>query len=418
MTSSEKILQKALVASDLDSSQWNGIQAALRDRAFFSSQVAEMKILHAARSMVAEQAAGGKSLSEIRRDLRSVISSTGYNPGDERGTIKDLYTKARLDVLIKTNVAQARGYIQHLEATTPGGYAAFPAQELIRTKARKAPRNWAKRWEDAGGKIFEGRMIALKDDPVWTKISAFGNPFPPFDFGSGMGVRGIKRSEAVRLGLITAEEVKTKVKILEEKRETPGAFNANLETEDKDGNLYGALKKVFGDQIRRVDGKLVWRQELLRETLFTDNFKIALGIPQEDGMLKKLSADKLCAPFAEQIRGKQLTVTQDWRDTKRKDGTTHLAHFSPLKDHPEDIPLQIDDVELLPALWRNPDRAMKIGKDLFLVELDAIDGSTYVAQIKISKSGVPKLWTYFKTTMPTSKKIGRQNHQPPTPKSK
>ena len=39
------------------------------------------------------------------------------------------------------------GREQHytLEATTPGGYAAFPAQELIRTKTRKQPRNWAKR---------------------------------------------------------------------------------------------------------------------------------------------------------------------------------------------------------------------------------------------------------------------------------
>lgn len=399
MTSSEKILQKALVGSNLDSRQWNGIQAAMRDRAFFSSQVAEMKILHAARSMVAEQAAGGKSLSEIRRDLRSVISSTGYDPGEKRGTIKDLYTKARLDVLIKTNVAQARGYIQHLEVTTPGGYAAFPAQELIRTKARKQPRNWAKRWEDAGGKFFEGRMIALKDDPVWVKISAFGNPFPPFDFGSGMGVRGIKRSEAVRLGLITAEEVKTKVKTLEKKRETSGAFNANLETEDKDGNLYGALKKVFGDQIRRVDGKLVWRQELLRETLFTDNFKIALGIPQEDGMLKKLSADKLCAPFAEQIRGKQLTVDHTWRDAKRPDGTNHLSHFFPEPDRPNNIPLAKDDVELLPALWRNPDRIRRLRPDLFEAQLDALDGAVLVAQFKIKKGRagiILQLWTFYK----------------------
>ena len=399
MTSSEKILQKALVASNLDSKEWNGIQAALRDRAFFSSQVANVKILHAARSMVAEQAAGGKSLSEIRRDLRTVISSTGYDPGDARGTIKDLYTKARLDVIIKTNVAQARGYIQHLEATTPGGYAAFPAQELIRTKARKQPRNWAKRWEDAGGKFFEGRMIALKDDPVWTKISAFGNPFPPFDFGSGMGVRGIKRSEAIRLGLISGDELKEKVKSLEEKRDTAGAFNANLEIEDKDGNLYGELKKVFGDQIRRVNEKLVWRQELLRETLFTDNFKIALGIPQEDGILKKLSRDKLCAPFAEQIRGKQLTVDHTWRDAKRPDGTNHLSHFFPEPDRPNNIPLEKDDVELLPAIWRNPDRIRRLRPDLFEAQLDTLDGAVLVAQFKIKtgKAGIIlQLWTLYK----------------------
>ena len=42
MTAAEKIPQKALVASNLDSSQWNSIQAGLRDRAFFSSDAATL----------------------------------------------------------------------------------------------------------------------------------------------------------------------------------------------------------------------------------------------------------------------------------------------------------------------------------------------------------------------------------------
>ena len=54
LTASEKILQKALVGSNLDSRGWNSIQAGLKDRAFFMSQVAELHIEDAARRLSAE----------------------------------------------------------------------------------------------------------------------------------------------------------------------------------------------------------------------------------------------------------------------------------------------------------------------------------------------------------------------------
>ena len=57
MTAAEKILGKAIVASNIDSRQWAGIQAGLRDRAFFSSCVAEEKFLIAFRKASAAHAA-------------------------------------------------------------------------------------------------------------------------------------------------------------------------------------------------------------------------------------------------------------------------------------------------------------------------------------------------------------------------
>ena len=113
MTAAEKILQKALVASGLDSSQWNRVQAGLRDRAFFSSKFAEMSILEAAQKISSEYAKGERDLSSLRMELKDFIENkAGYVPADNiRGTIKDLTSKARLDVIIKTNVAQARGFI-------------------------------------------------------------------------------------------------------------------------------------------------------------------------------------------------------------------------------------------------------------------------------------------------------------------
>lgn len=121
MTAADKILQKALVASGnlkvgdketfVDSEGWGEVQAGLRDRAFFSSQVTQTKILYEMRRNVAELVSSNKSPSEVRRDIRSYLESIGYNPDenlkpDEKsrvGTIKDLRTKARIDVMMKTN---------------------------------------------------------------------------------------------------------------------------------------------------------------------------------------------------------------------------------------------------------------------------------------------------------------------------
>ena len=137
MSPADKILQKALIASGnlkpgdkeklVDTAGWSKVQAGLRDRAFFSSQVTEAKILHAMRQNVAELVAGGKSPSEVRRDLRAYLYSIGYDAGENRGTIKDLMTKSRLDVMMKTNADQAKGYASHLRATTTGAILAFPA---------------------------------------------------------------------------------------------------------------------------------------------------------------------------------------------------------------------------------------------------------------------------------------------------
>ena len=45
-------------------------------------------------------------------------------------------------------------------------------------------------------------MIALKNDPVWTALSRFGRPWPPFDYDSGMGIADIDRETAETLGLL------------------------------------------------------------------------------------------------------------------------------------------------------------------------------------------------------------------------
>lgn len=416
MTAAEKILRKALVASNLDSRQWNGIQAGLRDRAFFSSRVAQANILDALRQRTAEYADGHTSMSDIRQRMRKDLETLHYTPekGTE-GTIRDLYSKARLDVIVKQNVATARGFIRWAEGNSPGAYAAFPAQEFKRVHPRKNARgDWPQRWAKAGGKIYGGRMIALKDDSVWTKLSTFGNPYPPFDWGSGMGVRDIDRKTAIALGLIDDAGIRGKVQKLEERRERGDlpSMNGNLQATVPDDNykVRAMLVKDFGDLVRFEKGSILWRPEVMRDAFRAKDFRIVLGQAQR-GILEKLIAQDSMFEFASAILGEHLEVTQDWRDTKRPDGTNHLSHFGPEPNKPYNVPMSEEDLEMLPSLWRNPDRVVKLTGERFQAELDAFDGSTYCLQIAI-KTGDgkplprPKVWSFFKTMNPTSKKLG------------
>ena len=395
MSPADKILQKALVGSGLDTKGWSTVQAGLRDRAFFSSQVTEAKILHAMRQNVAELVSGGKSPSEVRRDLRAYLASIGYDAGENRGTIKDLTTKARLDVMMKTNADQAKGYASHLRATTTGAILAFPAYELVRVERRKLPRDWGARWTAAAQKVGwegvarNGAMIALKTSPIWAALSRFGNPFPPFDFNSGMGVRDVKKSVCREIGLLGPNE-QPKIP------EAPD-FNGNLAERvpfDKGSREYAELKRKFGDQIQFNEEK---REVQWRSDLFADMFDPGKKFTIKLGEPTKALLDKLPSTVpVDSIAGKHLTINERWLDKKRKDGKTdHRIHFELMPEHPEDIPLKKGDVDMLPSLWRNPDRVFEDHGSI-VMEVDAVDGGMFRAIVKPGNS--PKLKTFYRTT--------------------
>lgn len=92
-----------------------------------------------------------------------------------------------------------------------GALIAFPAQEMIRVRHGEQYDSheeavWRKRWTAAGGTLFNDRIIALKTDPIWCKISRFGKPYPPFDFHSCMGVFDVGRAECMKLGLVISNK--------------------------------------------------------------------------------------------------------------------------------------------------------------------------------------------------------------------
>ena len=353
MTEAELILQKALVGSGrLDSSQWNQIQAGFRNRAFFSSRVAEVNILAAMRERVAKYAEGETDLSKIRMMIRDDLRRANYTqePGQEN-TIHDLFSQARLDVIIKTNVAQARGYMQYIEGTSPGAFAAFPAQEFTRIRHSNTPRkDWPQRWAKAGGKVYGGKMIALKDDPVWERLSVFGNPFPPFDWGSGMGVIDVDRKTAIQLGLVSDEELRGKVQQLRQKP-VPD-FNANLQATVPVPNLRRdslcgqILITNFGDQVAIENSVVSWQGNLIQDVISGRRKKAQLGVG---------------------YNGRPLPLSHNFF-------REHLSkHFGDNETNPQSIPLTTGDYELLPAVWRKPDRVTK-SRDRDHLEFETFDG--------------------------------------------
>lgn len=266
-----KLRQRAPVGADLSSSQWADVPLALRERAFFSARVANAQYLQDIKDRVASilnpvqekradritpqnpegNVTTGYNPVSARAELKQILQSIGYQPGDKAGTLQDLGSDARINLQLKMNVESAQGFGSYLQGQAEGAIDAFPAQELFRAEDRKEPRNWPTRWMQAGGQIFNGRMIALKNDPIWEAISEFGTPYPPFDFNSGMWVRDIDREEAIALGLLGENETI---------EPSVAQFNSTLEASVKNlsPEIQSYLKESLGDRVVIEDGKARW----------------------------------------------------------------------------------------------------------------------------------------------------------------
>lgn len=117
----------------------------------------------------------------------------------EGSGLEVLRQRKRIESLNRSFVNCRRQYI---DFTSEAGVAVQPAWELIQVRRGvDCPIDWPQRWRAAGGKFYEGRMIACVDDPIWSKISDFGVPYPPFDQSDVWGIDCIARSECKRLGV-------------------------------------------------------------------------------------------------------------------------------------------------------------------------------------------------------------------------
>jgi hypothetical protein len=262
MTATEEILRKQLVTSGLSSQEIEKVFTGLKRRAFFSSKIQAVRFLQTAQKQVADYLAANPRIDGAITSRASAISEIMAKAREEgidtgTGKLTDPGSVSRAKVIVDTNAGLARGYVSHVQQSSTGARLSSPALELLRVESRQTRRNWTSKWTDNGGKLYGTRMIALKEDPVWTKISRFGVPYPPFDYGSGMGTRSVDYDTCLQLGVIT-EDYKPEGDIVEN-------FNAKVEVEldfkGEDDPAWQFIKKSFGDQITYKDGKITWQDK-------------------------------------------------------------------------------------------------------------------------------------------------------------
>lgn len=221
----------------------------------FSARTTSGKYLDMVKKRLAEVASRQVTPQRAEEMLRRTLQDLGYRPEtgfpDARtgavppatpGDIRDLSSSRRIQLILDTNVKQARSLGQIAASEDPMQLMMHPAWKLTRTGARKKPRgDWKKRWAEAGARCgWKGaakkQMVALKTSPIWQAIAdgsggfrdTLGSPYPPFAFGSGLGWVNVGRSEWKRIcasegipdGL---EDVTAKAKELKAAKKAAGA---------------------------------------------------------------------------------------------------------------------------------------------------------------------------------------------------
>jgi hypothetical protein len=208
------------------------LDARLRYNSTFLARGTNIDFVSRLHKMVVDMAEGNLSAAQVRTRLLEMLKGMGYTPeggfpGDTPvppatpGSLQDLSSFQRLNLIAKTQLALARGAGLQTRGQSAARIRTYPAWELIRLIPVRAPRNWkpeghkdsqvgqgGSRWLIAGGKLYGGRMIAFKGDPIWGELGSSGNfsdaldvDFPPFCFNSGMFWNEVSAAECKSLGV-------------------------------------------------------------------------------------------------------------------------------------------------------------------------------------------------------------------------
>ena len=392
----DRLRSKTAVASSLNTAQWQEIGLAMRDRAFFSSGVDSIERLAEMQAKIDEALTlssrdSGQAFMSRSRFVAETRAALGAPEGDS-GQLTDITSGKRLGLIYDFQKEDATEYGRWLADQDPAILDAYPCQELIRVEDRLQPRDWAARWADAGGRFFDGRMIATKDDPIWTTISRFGRPWPPFDFGSGMGVEDVSRDDAVALGVI---EDSTVVKPTQED------FNAKLEASVPEATpaVLEGFQEIFGDQIDVTrDGKITWQGEKISKL-----YAAAMGSGNVQWNLDLGGASPETIAMAKQA-GVDLT------DYRLKIDADHLRKV--IRDHGEagllgpgtgetlgnQQPISLLDLRMIPHIWRTPDSITTGDLPGDLLFSKNVDGSLRMVTWQVASNKTARLKTIYKKT--------------------
>lgn len=226
-----------LLPTSLGTKELRELGAGTLARSVFVARGTSAAFLSKLKEVVEQLTAGNIGEADARLILLEALKALGYTPEGGfpdapgavppamKGTLQDLSSFRRLDLIVRTQIDLMRGAGQQFRGQEPARLQAAPAWELFRIEQKDAPRKWSSqedgsdarhsgkidersRWTIAGGKLSGRRMIALKGDPVWGELGSSSNfddaldvDHPPFAFHSGMWWREVSRAECIALGV-------------------------------------------------------------------------------------------------------------------------------------------------------------------------------------------------------------------------
>lgn len=228
-----------------------------------------------------DERVSGMSLAEGRASLMATLKALGYTPesgfpGDEgkvppavRGTIQDLSSRQRIDLVLETQIGLMQGRARWMAGQE--NIELFPAWELVRFETREVPREWRERFEEAGGTVLidedgNERLIAHKNDSAWDALGdsalfddALDVNHPPFAFRSGMGWRAVSKAGfAAMKGVIIEGTTKTATLLPENVMSRPSP------------ELRGKMERLFKKVKKRKGGRVSAREMIAREAAERD----------------------------------------------------------------------------------------------------------------------------------------------------
>lgn len=196
------------------------------ERAVFSARTTNAVYLQGLHSRIQRIIADGYEGDEaqLRLELKLLLAQLGYDPingfpGDEKlgipparpGSLQDLSSDRRIKLILRTQIELNGGKGQQMRGLDAEALDLFPAWELVRVHDAEVPRDWFKRFKQAGGRVLKDkdgkmRLVAHKLDEVWSVLGdrsifkdALGVSHPPFAFASGMAWQAIDADEWAEL---------------------------------------------------------------------------------------------------------------------------------------------------------------------------------------------------------------------------
>jgi len=365
-----KISARTPVVSKLRSEEWLRLPLAFRERGQFSSGVESIRVMANIQSklearvghyreLLANNKEAFVSRDSFIRDIQQIARDEGLDTG-KGNVLTNIAAPRRIGLIYDMQTAQAAGYARWKLDNDRDALAILPAWRLGSSSAKnpRAESEWLARWREAGAAVnWEGAsqtsMVALKTSPIWRRLSRFGTPWPPFDFGSTRELEDVWRDEAEQLGLISPED---EIAPTMEKD-----FNEELEASAADWrpDQVSTLKMAFGDQVQERGGRVAWQGSLIRDLLDRSiNDRTWNGKAVSLGTATPVAINR--AGSIIDLSGMELKVDpshirKTWRDHGPRDayepgsGEKRAGH----------LPLSKLDYDALPHLWRDPDKVRR-----------------------------------------------------------